>query len=117
MRCPLDIFIKCRVGTVYENSCTRFLDIFRRSEGHGGVVVFRGSIDPVSLGAVKRKLLTVHGKEILPEEFSQGREYVAQVADHRIVSQYGVTTLQPVQHKNRHCKQHAAAKREDKERG
>ena len=54
-------------------------------------------IDPVPLRAVERHFFAVHRKEILTEEFTEGREQIAEPSDHRIVSPDRVLGLGPVQ--------------------
>jgi len=101
---------------VHENRRSRLPDIFRRPEGNGGVDVLGGTFDPTPLGAIKGKLLTVHGEKILPQELSQIAENVAHMPDQGIISQNGVPALQPVQQENRNRNQDAAEKREHKYR-
>jgi len=52
----------------------------------------------------------------LLEELAQSAENIPHMADERVVSQNGVAALHPVEQKDAQCEQHAAEKREHKQR-
>ena len=82
------------------------------TERHGIAQVLGGAVDPAALGAVKRQLFPVHGKEILTEKLADMLEKVAKTTDQRVIPSNRVglleiAVLHPQDHgRHRHQKHH-----------
>jgi hypothetical protein len=59
----------------------------------------RRSVDPVAFCPVKRHFLAIHREEILPKKFTEGREKVAESANHRVISTNGIPRLDNISNK------------------
>jgi len=84
------VLFQRREWAVHEDDGSNRPKVLRRSERNRIVVALGGSVDPLAFGAVERHLLAVHGEKVLPEEFAQRRENVAESADDGIVAANGV---------------------------
>ena len=82
-----------RIGAVDENRRANGTEVAGRTEGNGVVDALGRFLHPIALGPVERHFLTVHGKEILPEELAQGGEQAAKSADNRVIAAHRVMGL------------------------
>ena len=104
LRCFHRVFVERRKSAVYEYRRPWRQQISRRSERDGVVGAGGGTIDPVALGAVEWKLLTIEREEILPEELTERCEEGAKAADDRIIAPDRVLRLADI--RNEHDRNH-----------
>ena len=63
------------------------------AESHRGIHIFCRPISPGALRPIKRQLLPVLGKEILPEEFTHMLKQISEATDHRVIPPYSLFGL------------------------
>ena len=92
------------------------MQVASRTKGRSVTHVLGRTIHPAALSPVERHLLTIHGKKILPEKFTQFLEHIAKPSDDRIVTANGMLCLGniPDIHHGQH--QHEQPNRKDKHR-
>ena len=90
------IFIKGRECRIEKDDLTFLIDIPGRAKSNITVYIFSCSVDPASLCTIERQLLSIHGKEILSEEFAQMFKQISEPTDYRIIAAYGMFGLSDV---------------------
>jgi len=90
------ILIECRERIVDKYWRTDAGEVSGRTERGHIVHALRRFLDPIAFCTIERHLLTIHRKEILPEELAEGREQLTKSTDDRIIPPHRIMRLRDI---------------------
>ena len=106
-----------RKGRWGENGRANRSEVAGRSKSNRVGFSAAGMFDPIPLRAVEGQLFTIHGKEILAEEFAQFGKQTAKPPDNGIVPPDRICCLETVDREDNNHNQHQCADDHPKHQG